>query len=201
MIYNDIFCLWGNWFCVGGPQHGPIAAGDRKTPWIWAHERTVDFHVSHMGEQNLLLSPGYFTPAERRREGALKWWLPSLGVKYFMCSPFLNSSQGARCCHGLLPVAVDKLPLLASAALPAVSKMYFLICFVIILGLLFPPFPKARKRVHLTMKTGTNVFLLVGNNEKSERLMRCCCLFSTALLVTNYNGWDLLPASLNKLIM
>lgn len=38
------------------------------------------------------------------------------------------------------------------------------------------------------MKAGTNVFLLVDNNEKSERLMCCYCLFSTALLVTNYNG-------------
>lgn len=160
----------------------------RKALYICAHEKTVDFHVSHMGEQDISLSSGYFTPAERRREPALMCWFPSSRVSYFMCSPSLNSSHGARWCQCLLSVSVDKLSLLAFSALPAVSKMHFLICCVIIFGLLFSSLPKTSKRVRLTMKAGTNAFLLVGNNEKSERLMCCCCLFSTALLVTNYNG-------------
>lgn len=166
---------------------GQQLQGTERPTCIWSHERTVDFHVLHMEDQDLLLTSGYFTPAERR-ERALTCWLPSLGVSCFMSSPFLNSSHGVRCCRGLLPVAVDKLPLLASTTLPAVSEMHFLIGCVIFWGLLFSFILKTRKRVHLTMKAGTNVFLLVGNNEKSERLMCCCCLFSTALLVTNYNG-------------
>lgn len=182
---------------MGGPHHGPAAAGDRKAPRICAHENTLDF--TH-GRQDLLLSSGYFTPAKGEESepscaSSLPWgWVIS-------CALLSWSSHGARCCHGLLSVAVAKQSLLAFTALPAVSKMHFLICCAIILRLLSPPLLKTSKQVHLTMKAGTNVFLLVGNNEKSERLMCCCCLFSTALLVTNYNGWDLLSASLNKLIM
>lgn len=85
-------------------------------------------------------------------------------------------------------MAAHKLHFLGSDVLSSVFKVQFLIVAVTILGLLFSFLFKTRKQVHLTMKAGTNVFRLVDNNEKSERLMCCYCLFSTALLVTNYNG-------------
>lgn len=61
-----------------GPSKGQQVQGTERPPCICAHEKTLDFHVSHMGEQDPSLSSGYFTPAERRREtascaGSLPW--------------------------------------------------------------------------------------------------------------------------------
>lgn len=194
MIYGCVFCPWGNIWCWRTPAWASSCRGQRGPKHLCTWKGCAFLYLTH-GRPGSFIELWLFHSCWRE-EG-----LPSLGVSYFMCSPFLSSSHGARGCHGFLSVPVHKLSLLTFAALPAVPKMHFLICCVIVLGLLFSSLLKTSKRVHLTMKAGTNVFLLVGNNEKSERLMCCCCLFSTALLVTNYNGWDLLSASLNKLIM
>lgn len=79
------------------PSMGQQLEGTERQICICAYKRTVQFHVSHVEDQGLLFISGYFTLAQRRREGALMHLLPSLWVSYFQCSPFLNLATGVRC--------------------------------------------------------------------------------------------------------